>query len=131
MSHPGSAFQQALHAVLTGDAALSSLVSGVYDDAVNQATLDYITYGQSILNREAVAGGVFYRIQQELMIYSNAQSRQPTLNICERLHVLLHHQVLDCSPFTLDHLSITREVVQRDIANQSWQGRIRLLAVMR
>ena len=89
--------QKALYQLLEGDAQLASLVSGVYDRALQGSVFPYITFGAWEGHDWSSMTGQGVVFLPVLQVWSREGGHKQVALIMGRLHVLLH----DANP-TLD-----------------------------
>lgn len=89
--------QQAVFALLDGDAALGAMVTGVFDHVPEATALPYVTLGEPEC---ADVGGVADRLSEVTLpveAWSDYAGRKQAEEILDRVAVLLHRQPLSLS----------------------------------
>lgn len=99
------ALQQAMHAALVGDAALSALVGGrIYDRAPDDVAFPYVTLGDTEVLAAGTGSADAARHRLELAVWSRATGRREAKEIMSAVHAVLHeaawplagHVLVDC-----------------------------------
>lgn len=103
--------QAAIYARLTGDATLTGLVTGVFDDVPEKQAHPYVVLGEAIETPRNWHGGFGREVVETLHVWSRSRGFSQGLAIAQRITTLLDHQ-----PMTLagGHLvvSVRHELTQ-------------------
>jgi len=97
MSTPYAGFtptQAAIFAKLTGDPLLMGMVTGVFDDVPEDATLPYVVVGDAIETPDNCHGAFGRQTVQTLHVWSGYRGFAEANAISYRLQELLDHQPL-------------------------------------
>lgn len=110
--HPLRPLLVALYDALSGDAALMSMLTGVYDHVPEDAALPYLVFGDNTAAREPVMGAQAFRCEVALDVYCREGGRKGLMEIVARLHALLDHQPLAVDGF--ETLLVTLRAAQTE-----------------
>jgi len=94
-SDPADALQAGLYALLSADATLAGLVSGVYDGPPEDAALDYVAIGEMSSGAAGTHDGEGRATTAVLHTWTRAASHRPGNVIGARLVALLTHRHAD------------------------------------
>lgn len=131
MPNASWALQRAVHATLTGDADLTTLLGGtkVYDYVPRNASFPYITFGQSTERDWSTGGDEGHEHVVTLRVWSDARGRKQIQSIVDAVRAVLH----DASPALTGHrlINLRHEFteVRRTGDGETLRGLIRFRAV--
>ena len=118
------ALQSALYVRLSGDAALSAMISGVFDHVPDHTDYPYVTLGDASSRDWSTTTTTGADTQFTLSIYSRSGGRKETLLIMERLHTLLHGVALAISGHQCVSLRHSTSSVQLEGDGLTYVGRM-------
>lgn len=108
--------QQAIYQALSGDAALSAMVSGIFDRPPQGGDFPYVTLGEStIADRSTIAtSGTEHLVT--LHVWSREGGRAETATIMDRIYALLHHAGLSVTgqTFIVSRFVSSRLLLEED-----------------
>lgn len=129
----GAAFelQRAIHAQLTGSAALSAAMGGVriYDHAPLDARFPYLTHGRAGAQdwSSGTEEGTEHRLT--LNVWSRARGRAEALGLMAMIAALVHDRPLTLPGHALINLRVETQEADYDDELSVYHGRLRLRAV--
>lgn len=122
--------QKAVYTALTGDAALSALVTGVYDRVPERTVFPYLVFGNSGGVDAATNTSDGASVRMELAAYSREGGRKQVLEILERIHAALHQQALTLTGgWRLVWLRVERVRAEMLSDGMTWRGVAELAAL--
>ncbi len=122
--------QKAIYEKLTGDAGLMALISGVYDNAPQDADYPFITFGKSNSKKYDVLGknGLEHRVNIE--IWSRENGKKQPAYIIESLYSLLHNGSLSVTGAALTSMEILSYSINLESDGCTYHGIINLRIVL-
>ena len=125
------ALQQAIFAVLTTDATLTTLLGGprVHDGAPRGAAFPYVTFGQSRLIDWSTGTEAGDEHAVTLHAWSRTPGKKETLAILAAIRATLHDQPLTLSGYSLINLRLDFAEARREPDGETWHGLLRFRAV--
>lgn len=100
---PADAIQAGIYSLLTGDATLGGLVTGVYDGPPEDASLDYVVLGEMTSLPDGTHDAEGRETTAVLHTWTRAESHKPGNTIGARLAALLTHRHADLDPLVAGH----------------------------
>ena len=107
---PMLAVQQALYVKLTGDAALTALITGVYDFVPEDVAFPYLVIGEAIETPDNSHDRYGWQTVVTLHVWTRSRGHAKGLGIGKRITQLLDHQPLTVTGF--DHVASRFEFSQ-------------------
>jgi hypothetical protein len=122
MSGAAEALQEAVFAVLSGDATLTTLLGGakVYDGAPRNAVAPYVHLGEATARDWSTATEAGTEVTFAVVAWSREPGRKEVLAIADRVVALLHDAVLTVSGHRLVNL---RHLATETARNDRPEGR--------
>jgi hypothetical protein len=131
MGNASWALQQAIHASLTGDEALTALLGGVrvYDDVPERAEFPYVTFAP--MSERDWSTGTERGSEHGLMlhVWSRGAGRKEALEIMAASRAVLHEAALTLVGYRLVNLRHESSDVRRDADGETFHGIVRFRAV--
>lgn len=126
------ALQEAVFAMLAGDAALAALLGGarVYDGAPRNAEAPYVHLGEMNARDWSTATEAGAEIALEVVAWSREPGRAETLAIAERVRALLHDAALTLVGWRLVNLRHVATETARVAKPQGRRATVRFRAVV-
>lgn len=125
-----AALQAALYSRLSGDAALMTLVTGVYDFVPADAAYPYVTLGEMSGEDASTATTAGMRFNFSLRVYSREAGRKKTAQIMERIHTLLHLVNISVSGQSLVMLRLESSDITLGNDGLTYVGSLRFRAIV-
>lgn len=131
MSGPGWELQQAIHAALSADAALTALLGGarVYNDVPRGAALPYVTIGESTVRDRSTGSEEGQEHFLTIMAWSRANGEREVQRILTAIDSVLHDAALSVTGVRLVNLRREFSEVRRDSDGETSRGLLRFRAV--
>lgn len=120
--------QQAIYQLLSADATLTALVSGVYDFVPPDAAFPYVAIGDVTSRDWSTKTSSGSQLQFVLHVYGKEGGRKSVVEIMERLHGLLHQGSLSFASHILVAMRFEFCDVLREADGEVYHGRIRFRA---
>lgn len=96
---PTLAIQTAVYALLSGDATLSGLVTGVFDEVPEGTAYPYVVVGEAFETPDNSHDRHGRRTTETIHVWSDHQGFSEAVEIADRVVELLDHQTLAVSGF--------------------------------
>ena len=122
--------QQAIYGVLTADATLMALISGVYDFVPAGAEYPYIAIGDAKGQDASSLGSPGMKYGIILNVYSQQGGRKEAAAIIDRAYTLLNGANLSVSGQTLVYLHATASTIALQKDGVTYCGELKLRAVL-
>lgn len=132
MSSAAWSLQQAIHALLSSDAALAALLGGqdrVFDHVPQGRALPYVTLAQTSIRDWSTADLDGEEHTITLNVWSSAFGKKQVQEVLGRLRALLHDRALTLSGHRLVNLRHEFSEARRDPDGEILLGRARFRAV--
>ena len=129
LSH--SPLQQAIYETLTGDAALTALVSGIYDHVPQGTDTPFVTLGEANVREWSNAEKTGSEQQLSLRIFSRESGRKQAAIIMERIVTLLHNAAIAVTGCTLMQLQCTASSISLMNDGATYRGTLNFRALLR
>lgn len=131
MASAGFEVQKAVHATLTADASLLSLLGGphIYDDVPRGATYPYLTFGQSTVRDWSTGQEDGHEHFLTLHVWSRANGQRETHQIISAVKEVLHDAPLSVAGHHLVNLRHEFSDAMRDADGETYHGIVRYRAV--
>lgn len=100
---PADALQVGIFGLLSGDATLGALITGVYDGAPEDVEPAYVVIGEMMSTPDGTHGGEGRQTSAVLHAWTRADSHRPGNQIGARLAALLVHQEGSLDPLVTGH----------------------------
>jgi hypothetical protein len=132
MSAAGLALQEAVFALLSGDAELSALLGGphVYDGAPRNAAPPYVHLGETTQRDWSTSTEAGAEIAFALVVWSTALGKSEALAIAGRLDALLDDAPLTIAGWRLVNLRHVATETSRDAGLKGRRAVVRFRAVL-
>jgi hypothetical protein len=121
--------QKSIYQTLSGDAALSAMITGVYDRVPQNTAFPYITIGETTGRDWSSRTTTGMNLVVTLHVFSRAGGRQEALQIMERIHALLHEGDLEMTDQVLIMMRFEMSDVLLEQDGFTYQGVIRFQAL--
>lgn len=131
MASASWALQQAIHASLTSDSALSALLGDarVYDDVPERKVFPYVTFAPASERDWSTGSDKGAEHAFVLHVWSRGSGRKEALAIMEAVRTRLHDAPLALTGHRLVNLRHESSEVRREADGETFQGIVRLRAV--
>ena len=131
MPNASWALQRAVHASLTSDVTLTTLLSGpkIYDYVPRNAAFPYVTFGQSTERDWSTGGDEGHEHVLTLRVWSDARGRKQIQAIVDAVRFALHDTALTLTGHRLINLRHEFTEVRRTGDGETLRGLIRFRAV--
>lgn len=100
---PADAIQVGLYELLSGDATLGALITGVYDSVPEDAEPDYVVVGEMMATPDGAHGSYGRQTSATVHTWTRAQSHRPGNAIGARVAALLSRREADLDPHVAGH----------------------------
>ncbi len=120
--------QQAVYQLLSEDAALSSLVTGIYDHVPAGAAFPYVTMGDISSRDWSTKTSSGSQLLSAIHVYSVKGGRKQAAGIMKRVHELLHQGGLALTGHVLVAIRFEFGDIERESEGRVYHGRIRFRA---
>lgn len=124
------ALQKAVYARLTGDTALMTLISGVYDIADRAASYPYITIGADTVDAYLTKTTNGISVLLRLDIWTTALGRSPGKAIENEVYRLLHRASFSVTGFTLIDCQFDSSESSLENSDRLLRGTLRFRALI-
>lgn len=126
-----SPYQQSIYGVLSGDATLSALISGVYDHVPHDAALPYLVFSSIASRAEDGIVTRYERVTLGIAVYSQTGGRKESETIVARVSELLHRQKPSlASVGDIVWQRVTRAGSVRMADGRTWRGDVDVTAMI-
>lgn len=115
MALHGSALQKGIFDALDGDASLSALIEGVYDDVPEGSALPYVVIGEDTAVNIGTKGLDGLEHTVTIHCWSQYRGRKEVKEIMEAVYNVLHDEALSLTGSTL--VNIKHEFAQTIVEN--------------
>lgn len=120
--------QRAVYQLLSEDAALSSIVTGIYDHVPAAAVFPYVTIGDISSRDWSTKTSSGSQLLFAIHIYSAEGGRKQAAGVMTRVHELLHHGGLTLTGHALVAIRFELGDIERESEGRVYHGRIRFRA---
>ena len=121
--------QKSLYAALTADAALSAMITGVFDKVPEGTAYPYVTLGNMTIRQNSTKTTHSLAIQATLSVFSRAAGRKEAAAIMDRIHTLLHQASLSVTGHTLILLRFAESSITLEADGMTYRGTLRFNAI--
>jgi hypothetical protein len=125
-----NALQSALYSTLSGDTALSGMVTGIFDRPAQNTNFPYITIGESMCSDWSSKTHSGTKHELEINVWSREGGRKNTASIMERVYTLLHSQNISISGQSLVFMRFMASNITLENDGWTYHGILRLHALM-
>ncbi|MCI0632520.1 MAG: DUF3168 domain-containing protein [Actinobacteria bacterium] len=127
---PAIPIQQGIYELLTGDATLDALVTGVFDHVPEGVDKPYVRLDESLETPDNAHGSFGSITVQTLRIWTRARGHREGLTIEARIRALLDHRIAEVDAVVTGHRVVAVRFEQREaIVDPEPPGDIRHIAV--
>lgn len=119
------AAQKAIYDVLTEDATLSGVITGVYDFVPAGTDYPYIVFGNSRVTDYSTVSTRGFQQALDIKVYSRARGRKEVTDIMECVYTLLHETTPPADTYTITQLRFSGSDVVREKDGLTYLGQMK------
>jgi hypothetical protein len=124
------ALQRAIVARLNGDAPLTALINGVFDDVPHATPLPYITFATTSISDRSTRHIAIAQVTLPLHIWSDYGGKEEALTIMQRVETLLTKESVTLTDGRLISLSLSRSEISAEGNTKRRRGRMEYSALI-